>query len=94
MALSTLCNLAVCTPSTPSPGPTELRIRGADISFTLQEEAANRTVTDNGEALPVEQILARHGSNYARLRVWVDPPRVPATFVPPSRWPRGPMPLA
>ena len=57
-----------------SPGPKELWVRGADISFTLQEEAVNRTVTDNGEALPVEQILARHGANYARLRVWVDPP--------------------
>lgn len=51
-----------------------LRIRGADISFTLQEEAINQTLQDNGQTLPVEQILARHGANHARLRLWVDPP--------------------
>jgi arabinogalactan endo-1,4-beta-galactosidase len=67
-------NMAVCKSSNGSPGPTELPVRGADISFTLQVEAINGTVTDNGEALPIEQILARHGANYARLRVWVDPP--------------------
>ena len=55
------------------PGPQELRIRGADISFTLQEEAINRTLSDNGVVLPIEKILTRHGANYARLRVWVNP---------------------
>jgi arabinogalactan endo-1,4-beta-galactosidase len=72
--LATSSTVAVSTLSNWSPGPKELRIRGADISFTLQEEAMGRTVTDNGEALPIEQILARHGANYARLRVWVNPP--------------------
>jgi arabinogalactan endo-1,4-beta-galactosidase len=74
VAMSTSCTVAVSTPSNRSPGLKELRVRGADISFTLQEEAINRTVNDNGETLPIEQILARHGANYARLRVWVDPP--------------------
>jgi arabinogalactan endo-1,4-beta-galactosidase len=51
-----------------------LDIRGADISFTLQEEAAGTVLFDGGRRLPVERILAAHGGNYARLRVWVDPP--------------------
>lgn len=50
-----------------------LRIRGADISFTLQEEAVNQLVSDNGTTAPIEQILANHGANYARLRLWVNP---------------------
>lgn len=50
-----------------------LRIRGADISFTLQEEAINQLVSDNGTIAPIEQILANHGANYARLRLWVSP---------------------
>ena len=52
-----------------------LGIRGADISFTLQEEAIDQTFSDNGQTAPLETILAGHGANYARLRVWVDPPR-------------------
>jgi arabinogalactan endo-1,4-beta-galactosidase len=55
-------------------GGGSLRIRGADISFTLQEEAAGITYSDRGVTRPVENILARHGANYARLRVWTDPP--------------------
>lgn len=50
-----------------------LRIRGADMSFALQSEAAGDVVSDGGQMLPVEQILADHGANYARVRVWVDP---------------------
>lgn len=56
------------------PSPQELRVRGADISFTLQEEAASKTVSDHGTVSPIEEILARRGANYARLRVWVNPP--------------------
>jgi arabinogalactan endo-1,4-beta-galactosidase len=52
----------------------EVPIRGADISFTLQEEAINNNLQDSGTELPVEQILARHGATYARLRLWVNPP--------------------
>jgi arabinogalactan endo-1,4-beta-galactosidase len=52
-----------------------LKIRGADISFTLQEENNNQSLTDNGQAAPIETILAQHGANYARLRIWVNPPK-------------------
>lgn len=49
-------------------------IRGADISFTLQEEAAGNRVTDGRQVAPIESVLAANGANYARLRVWVNPP--------------------
>jgi arabinogalactan endo-1,4-beta-galactosidase len=52
-----------------------LKIRGADISFTLQEENNNQSLTDNGQTAPIETILAQHGANYARLRIWVNPPK-------------------
>ncbi|MCM3885697.1 glycosyl hydrolase 53 family protein [Frankia sp. R82] len=51
-----------------------LAVRGADISFTLQEEAAGTTLSDGLRHLPLEHILAAHGGNYVRLRVWVNPP--------------------
>jgi arabinogalactan endo-1,4-beta-galactosidase len=50
-----------------------LKIRGADISFTLQEEAAGRTFSAAGRTAPVERILADRGANYVRLRIWVNP---------------------
>ena len=46
-----------------------LRIRGADISFTLQEEAINQLLSDNGTVAPLEKILSGHGANFARLRL-------------------------
>jgi arabinogalactan endo-1,4-beta-galactosidase len=55
-------------------GSGALSIRGADISFTLQEYAAGNHFTDRGRVRPVEEILVGHGANYARLRLWVDPP--------------------
>ncbi|MGY4858835.1 glycoside hydrolase family 53 protein [Cryobacterium sp. AP23] len=61
--------LVVAAASTPAP----LRIRGADVSFALQSEAAGTTVSEGGIVRPVEQILADHGATYARVRVWVDP---------------------
>jgi arabinogalactan endo-1,4-beta-galactosidase len=52
-----------------------LSVRGADISFTLQEEAANTRYRDlRGRTRSVERILADSGANYVRLRVWTDPP--------------------
>jgi arabinogalactan endo-1,4-beta-galactosidase len=57
-----------------SGGAGSLSVRGADISFTLQEEAAGIRYSDRGRTAPVEQILAGHGANYVRLRVWVNPP--------------------
>lgn len=53
------------------------RWRGADISFTLQEEAIGTQLTDvttDGSVAPIERILANHGATAARLRVWVNPP--------------------
>jgi arabinogalactan endo-1,4-beta-galactosidase len=49
-------------------------VRGADISFILQEEAVGATYTDRGRTAPVEQLLADRGANWVRLRVWTDPP--------------------
>jgi arabinogalactan endo-1,4-beta-galactosidase len=52
-----------------------LSVRGADISFTLQEEAAGTQYRDlRGQPASVEQILSKSGGNYVRLRVWTDPP--------------------
>ncbi|GAA3818728.1 hypothetical protein GCM10022226_44050 [Sphaerisporangium flaviroseum] len=53
-----------------------LRIRGADLSFTLQEYAAGARYRDRAHTRvrPVEEILAGHGANHCRLRLWVDPP--------------------
>src|SRR3954467_12296586 len=47
---------------------------GGDLSFTLLEEEAGTVFTDRGRAKPVERIMADHGSNYARLRLWINPP--------------------
>jgi arabinogalactan endo-1,4-beta-galactosidase len=54
-----------------------LRVRGADISFTLQEEAAGTVLHDRYGEAPIEDVLATHGATHVRLRVWVDP--VPGT---------------
>jgi arabinogalactan endo-1,4-beta-galactosidase len=51
-----------------------LAIRGADISFTLQEYQAGKRFSDHGRVRQVEEILVDHGANYARLRLWVNPP--------------------
>jgi arabinogalactan endo-1,4-beta-galactosidase len=55
-------------------GSRVLRVRGGDLSFTLQEEAVGTRYADRGLVRPVEQLLARRGATYARLRVWTDPP--------------------
>ena len=62
----------------------ELRVLGADrrapqaighdLSFAIQEAAIGNTYTDRGRAALPEQILADHGANFVRLRLWVDPP--------------------
>jgi arabinogalactan endo-1,4-beta-galactosidase len=48
--------------------------RGADLSFEPQEEAAGARFTDGGVPGTALSILNRHGVNYVRLRLWVDPP--------------------
>jgi arabinogalactan endo-1,4-beta-galactosidase len=70
---------ASATGRTSQPGwagrPRRLGVRGADLSFTLQEEAAGNSYTNlQGHRHPVEKILVSAGANWARLRVWVDPP--------------------
>ncbi|WP_220386352.1 glycosyl hydrolase 53 family protein [Frankia sp. ArI3] len=66
--------VVMVAPWRPAPSAGVPGVRGADISFTLQEEAAGTAFSDGGERLPIERILAAHGANYVRLRVWVNPP--------------------
>lgn len=47
---------------------------GDDVSFTSNELAAGATFTDNGIPMNPISILAIHGANWARLRLWVNPP--------------------
>ncbi|HEV2782254.1 MAG TPA: glycosyl hydrolase 53 family protein [Actinophytocola sp.] len=68
---ATLGTLATQIPASAAVGPL---IRGADISFTLQEEAAGRSYRDGGVVRPIERILADRGANFIRLRVWTAPP--------------------
>jgi arabinogalactan endo-1,4-beta-galactosidase len=49
-------------------------ILGDDRSFAPQEAAAGATYTDRGRTELPERILADHGANYVRLRLWVNPP--------------------
>jgi arabinogalactan endo-1,4-beta-galactosidase len=50
-----------------------LRIRGADLSFLLQQEGEGQTYRDAGQPRPVEHILADHGASHVRCRLWVNP---------------------
>jgi arabinogalactan endo-1,4-beta-galactosidase len=50
-----------------------LEVRGADISYTLMEEATGNRFSDGGVTGPVERILANAGANFIRLRLWVNP---------------------
>jgi arabinogalactan endo-1,4-beta-galactosidase len=60
-------------PRAAAPTLGSVAIRGADLSFTLQEEAAGTVLADGGGDAPIESVLAAAGANYVRLRVWVDP---------------------
>lgn len=58
------------------PDLTALEVRGADMSFTLQEESVGTVLRDGlGRVRPIERILADAGATWARLRLWVDPPQ-------------------
>jgi len=70
LTLTVVSNPAGCSAARKK---TSLRIRGADISFTLQEEAAGVTFFAGGQTLAAERILSDRGANYARIRVWVNP---------------------
>ncbi len=49
-------------------------MRGADISFTLQEEAAGTVYRLDGRPMRLEHLLRAAGANWVRLRIWVNPP--------------------
>ncbi|WP_233494892.1 glycosyl hydrolase 53 family protein [Microbacterium sp. TS-1] len=49
------------------------QIRGADVSMTAEVEALGGWFSDAAGARDLFRILADHGVNLARLRVWVDP---------------------
>lgn len=44
--------------------------RGVDISSLPVLEASGQTYSDDGSTQPLEKILANHGANVARIRVW------------------------
>lgn len=48
-------------------------ILGADISYTLQDEAAGATYADETGVKPIEEIMANNGFNFIRLRTFVCP---------------------
>ena len=50
-------------PSRAPPPHRSSRTRGADISFTLQEEGIGQSYSDNGQTAPLETILAGHDAN-------------------------------
>jgi arabinogalactan endo-1,4-beta-galactosidase len=52
---------------------------GADISSTFDLETKGKVFKDNGVAKPAMQILKDHGYNWVRLRVCVEPARLPQT---------------
>jgi len=73
-ALAVAAGQLTAAPAQASPRRSALRVRGGDLSFTPQLDAAGVTFRDRGVVRPVERILARHGATYVRLRVWTDPP--------------------
>ena len=48
-------------------------IIGADITWTLEQEARGSTHSDGGKVQPIEQIMANNGFNYIRIRTFVNP---------------------
>jgi arabinogalactan endo-1,4-beta-galactosidase len=50
------------------------RAIGHDLSFAIQEAAVGNAFSDRGRTALPEQILADHGANFVRLRLWLDPP--------------------
>lgn len=76
----TAFGMAWAAPAQASTGPRPSRplgplsVRGGDISFLLQEEAVGNRFSDRGRVRPAEDILAQHGGNWVRLRIWTNPP--------------------
>src|SRR5207237_1339702 len=48
-------------------------ILGADISWTLQDEAASASYREGGVTKSIERIFANNGFNFVRLRTFVNP---------------------
>ncbi len=74
IAVGTVLSGAPPAGADPDTGQRGPRIRGADLSFTPQLEAAGVRFRDHGRVRPVERILADRGANYLRLRIWTNPP--------------------
>ena len=89
-ALAVAAGQLTAAPAQAGIRPTALRLRGGDLSFTPQLEAAGVTFRDRGVVRPVERILARHGATVARLRVWVNPPPGYSDEASAWPWPAGP----
>lgn len=61
-------------PSTGGPFPFKPPfILGADISWTLEDEAGGGKFVEGGVTRPIEQIMSNNGFNYIRLRTFVCP---------------------
>jgi arabinogalactan endo-1,4-beta-galactosidase len=61
-----LCGKSVCTAD-------DTFYAGADISMLPYIESRGGVFYDNGQAMPLEQILANNGCNLFRLRIFVNP---------------------
>src|SRR5439155_581641 len=53
--------------------PSAPRALGHDLSFAIQEAAIGNGYSDRGQKALPEQILADHGANFVRLRLWLAP---------------------
>lgn len=65
--------IAACLAVTTGAGADTVAWRGADVSFLPQIEAGGGVFTDGGEAGDLFGILADHGVNLIRLRLWHTP---------------------
>jgi len=63
-----------------APAVTQDFIVGADVSFLRQMEGNGVVFKDGGVAAPGLRILKNHGYNWVRLRVMVDPVKLPNTL--------------
>jgi len=66
MLLHGLCNKSICMAA-------DTFYAGADISMLPFIESRGGVFYDNGQAMPLEQILVDHGCNLFRLRIFVNP---------------------
>jgi arabinogalactan endo-1,4-beta-galactosidase len=67
--LAGLCASGICTAD-------DTFYTGADISLLPYIESRGGVFYDNGQAMPLEQIMVNHGCNLFRLRIFVNPDTV------------------